>query len=185
MFYRFQLKEDPPSVSRPLWENFFRRRDPESQVLEILAGVPLFRDLNQRGLRFVRELMHIRNYREGEVVFEEGDPGQGMYIILEGEVKVLLRGNQKGEEVEIVRLKTGDFFGEFSLIDESPRSATVVATTPSRLGGFFRPDLKELVERNPRHGVKVLWNLAQVLTERLRRSNDELRRLRGLVDSSR
>lgn len=168
-------------MSYALWNNFFRRKDPEAQILEILSQVPLFRELSQQGLRFVRELMHIREYQAGEVVFEEGEPGQGMYVILEGEVRVVLRDREG--EVEIVRLKSGDFFGEFSLIDEAPRSATVIATKPTRLGGFFRPDLKELLERNPRQGVKVLWNLAEVLTDRLRHSNEEIRRLRQALGS--
>lgn len=163
-------------MTRFLWENFFRRKDEEAAILEILSGVPLFRDLSSQGIRFIRELMHIRFYQEGETIFEEGEPGHGMYVVLEGEVKVVLK--DKRGEVEILRLGKGDFFGEFSLIDEAPRSATVIATVPTRLGGFFRPDLKELVERNPRQGVKVLWNLALVLAERLRQSNQELRRLR-------
>lgn len=162
---------------RSLWLNFFRAADQEDSLMQHLEKVFIFRDLDRRDLRLIRELMHVRSYRPGEVVFFEGQPGSGMYLIMEGEVRIVL--NYGGEqEIELVRLREGDFFGEFSLIDEAPRSATVVAAAETRLGGFFRPNLMELIERKPRQGVRIVLNLSEVLTERLRRTNSELRETR-------
>ncbi len=160
-----------------LWENFFRPKGDRDVVSEHLANTVVFRDLGSRALRQIRELVHIRDYAKDDVVFFEGQPGSGMYTILSGAVRIVLNYGRDGE-TELVRLGPGDFFGELSLLDEAPRSATVVATGPTRLGGFFRPDLMDLVGRQPRIGVKILLNLSEVLSERLRRTNIELKAAR-------
>lgn len=157
-----------------LWQNWFRNRDPEEGLLRVLAQVPVFADLRPEGLRQIREMMHIRNYADGEPVFYEGQPGTGMYVIISGTVRILLHYGQE-DEIEIVRLGPGDFFGEFSLLDEAPRSATCVAVESTELGGFFRSDLMELIERQPRMGVDIVLRLAEVVAERLRHTNADLR----------
>lgn len=160
-----------------LWTNFFRPKNPEDELFDLISKVFIFRDVSRRDLKLIRELMHIRSYAPQEVVFFEGQPGSGMYIIIEGEVRIVLNYG-KEREIELVKLKSGDFFGEFSLIDEAPRSATVVTSAATKLGGFFRPDLMDLIERNPRQGVKIVLNLSEVLTERLRHTNSDLRSAR-------
>ena len=164
-------------ASDSLWSNFFRPKNEEDDLASLLAKVFIFRDLGRRDLRLIRELMHVRDYAPQEVVFFEGQPGSGMYIIMEGEVRIVLN-YAKPNEIELVKLRPGDFFGEFSLIDEAPRSATVVTSLPTKLGGFFRPDLLDLIERNPGQGVKIVLNLSEVLTERLRHTNSDLRTAR-------
>lgn len=160
-----------------LWENFFRPQAGRDAVIEHLAATAVFRDLGWRALRQIREMVHIREYSKDDVVFFEGQPGSGMYTVLSGGVRIVLNYARENE-TELVRLGPGDFFGELSLLDEAPRSATVVAIGPTRLGGFFRPDLMELINRQPRIGVKILLNLSAVLSERLRRTNIELRAAR-------
>jgi CRP-like cAMP-binding protein len=161
----------------PLWKNFFRKPDPRKEILKILKEVPLFANFSIRELKSIQELIHFRSFKAKECVFREGDPGYGLYTVLEGEVRVVLKYGQP-DEIEIVRLKRGDFFGEFSLLDHAPRSATVESVGQTLLGGFFYPDLKELLDRNPSLAARFLWNLSRVLTERLRQTNEELRKVK-------
>lgn len=167
--------------SASLWRNFFAPKDEQKTLRKLLQQVFVFRDLNSRDLRLILELMHERVYGPNEVVFFEGQPGSGMYIIISGEVRVVLNYG-RANELELLRLQSEDFFGELSLIDEAPRSATIVTTTRTHLGGFFRPDLLDFIQRNPRQGVRILLNLSEVLAERLRRTTHELRDARQALE---
>jgi CRP-like cAMP-binding protein len=164
--------------SRSLWDNFFRQRDDRGDVTKALARVPVFKNLNRGELALVRKMIHLRQYQSGEVVFAEGQPGTGMYVIVSGRVDVVLNYRQ-ADEIVLAHLGDGDFFGDMSLLDESPRSALALATEPAELAGFFRSDLFDLIDKNPRTGNKILLGLAEVLGGRLRATNSELRRLSG------
>ena len=67
----------------------------------------------------------------------------------------------------------GGFFGEISLLDEHPRSASAIAKTPCKIFGFFQPDLFSLIDRDPRLGVKIVIRLARMIGARLRRANEQ------------
>jgi len=95
-----------------------------------------------------------------------------MFIIISGSVEIYL--DSDGSKKVLAELKEQDFFGEIALLDTEPRSAGAVATAPSTLLGFFRPDLLSLMERNPALSSKILTNLGAVLAERLRKTNQLL-----------
>ncbi|GIS54403.1 hypothetical protein Ct9H90mP29_14450 [bacterium] len=95
-----------------------------------------------------------------------------MYVILDGAVEI--KDPESG--TIFASLETGDFFGELALLDEEPRSASAHAIQPSRLIGFFRTDLLTLMKIYPELGNKIMLNLARVLGERLRKTNEELAR---------
>lgn len=163
--------------SKSLWNNIFRQREEASDITASLARVPIFKTLSKRELTLVRNLVHLRKYQPDEVIFMEGQPGTGMYLITAGQVTITL--NYKREnQIELAKLREGDFFGELSLLDESPRSASAVAVGPTELAGFFRSDLMDLIEKAPLLGNKIAMALAEVLGERLRATNRELRALR-------
>lgn len=166
--------------SNSLWTNIFRQREEQGDVTTILSRVPIFKNLSGRELTLVRNLIHMRKYQPEEVIFMEGQPGTGMYLITQGGVSITLN-HKKESQIELARLKDGDFFGELSLLDESPRSATAVAHGATELAGFFRPDLMDLIEKSPVIGNKIVLALAEVLGERLRATNHELRQLRQRV----
>ena len=157
-----------------LWKNWFRHADPEEGILLILQKVPIFQGLSIKEMRQIREMMHIRHFGDQEPVFLEGEPGTGMYVVVKGTVRVVLHYKET-DEVELVRLEAGDFFGELSLLDESPRSATCVVEGATELGGFFRSDLMDLVDRQPTTGTKIILRIAEVIAERLRQTNADLR----------
>ena len=104
-----------------------------------------------------------------------------MYVIHKGEIIIKLV-DPKGNEKELATLKEGDFFGELALLDESPRSAFAVAKTDCSLIGFFRPDLFELIKKNPNAGIKILLKLAEIIGERLRMTNKQVGQLKADVD---
>ena len=157
-----------------IWENFFRRDGKEySETTMAFRQVPIFADLKQRELRDIEKIVHQREYRSGEAIFHQGDPGLGMYIILKGKVQIV---NTENPDNLIVysELSDGDFFGDLSLVDESDRSATALATTDTRVVAFFRSELTDILTRFPSLGNKILMNLAKVTAQRLRKTNDLL-----------
>lgn len=147
------------------------RTEEKEKIFSILEKIFLFKELNWLELKKIETIIHERSYMPGEVIFNEGDSSEGMYVIKDGAVDVV-RGTPT-KEVKLGSLKSGDFFGEVSLLDEFPRSATVKATEKTEVLGFFRPDLLGLISREPRIGSKILLSLAKMMGERLRRGTTE------------
>jgi CRP-like cAMP-binding protein len=166
------------------WGNIFKPRGDEHEpILSILRKIPVFADLKPREIREFERILHRREFKKGEIVFHEGEPGVGMYIIYRGCVGVYKNRPDGGEEL-LAELREGEFFGEMALLDESPRSATARALEPSIILGLFQPDLFDLIERKPKLGNKILLNLAHIIGERLRRTNEELEQLRRKLTES-
>jgi len=158
-------------VVDPFWSNIFKRSgDDEVDLYEMLKAIPIFQDLNRREFRKVEGILHRRSWGSDEAIVNEGDPGVGMYIITTGEVKITQRG-EDGSIQDLATLGSGDFFGEQALLDESPRTASAIAVDPCKVIGFFRPDLLELIESNPRLGLKIVMRLSQMISMRLRQTN--------------
>ncbi len=178
------MDEQAP-VRNSLWENFFRNREKEDDNVEdLLSEVPIFSQLTRRELRQVSLIVHRRQYAERECVFTQGDPGLGMYVIEKGEVEIIFC-DETGREKRLALLESGDFFGELSLLDESTRSATAIAKTESKIIGFFRPDLINLLSRSPKSGTKILFKLGEVIGTRLRVTNEQLGKLNAELEKTR
>ncbi|MFH0991759.1 MAG: cyclic nucleotide-binding domain-containing protein [bacterium] len=165
-----------------LWKNIFSRGDtPDGSTEALLSHVPAFGALSPRELKEVAAIVHKREYQSGEHVFFQNDPGLGMYIIRSGEVSITI-SEKEGEQKELALLREGDFFGELALLDESPRSATAICKTNCSLIGFFRPDLFELIEKETDLGVKIILKLAEIVAERLRKTDIELSKVKSQLD---
>ncbi|MEW6752544.1 MAG: cyclic nucleotide-binding domain-containing protein, partial [Candidatus Latescibacterota bacterium] len=143
----------------------------------LLREVPIFGDLSRRELGSVAAVLHRRSVAAGEVVVREGEAGVGMYVILQGQVRIVQRADDGASQV-LATLGPGDFFGEQALLDESPRTATAVASSPCDVVGLFRPDLLDLIEGAPRLGLKIVLRLSQMMSARLRYTNRLLREAR-------
>ena len=158
-----------------LWGNVFRKQQTHNQsIYNVLSNIPIFKDLNKKELKAIERILHRRTYHSEEIIFNEGDPGVGMYIIEMGRVNITLGKKQKLLAV----LSEGEFFGEMALLSEIPRTATATAVVETKMLGFFQSDLFGLVETNPRMGNKILHRLAQMIAERLRFSNLENQQLK-------
>jgi CRP-like cAMP-binding protein len=170
------------SMDNALWRNLFSQRViREGTIEEVLSKVPAFANLAPRELKEVAAIVHKREYRAGEPVFYQGDPGLGMYIVKDGEVSIVIQGKD-GNERELALFGDGDFFGELALLDESPRSANAVCKTECTLIGFFRPDLFELIEKNTTLGIKIVLKLAEIVAQRLRHTDKELSKVKSQIE---
>ena len=158
-----------------MWGNIFRQNvKKEDSIYTVLSKIPIFTDLNKKELKAVERILHHRTYNVDEIIFNEGDPGVGMYIIVRGHINISF-----GKEGKLLAvLSNGEFFGEIALLSETPRTATATAAIETDMLGFFQSDLFTLLETNPRTGNKILHRLAQMIADRLRFSNLENQQLK-------
>jgi CRP-like cAMP-binding protein len=153
------------------------RRNGKSPRLEKLRGLSLFMDLAPAELKIVDALIHEREYLKDEIVFDEGEEGQAIYIVLDGSIIICRQGQP--ETGLLARLGPGTFFGELALLENLPRAAQARAAENCRLAVFFRADFLGLMET---HGViasKISLRLARDMGQRLReagRSNGTIHR---------
>jgi len=154
-----------------LWGNIFKvRQKKEDAIHDILKRVPIFEDFGGRDLDRIERILHRRQYGQDEVIFLQGQPGLGMYIIEEGTIEIL----SEPDKVHLAELHSGEFFGELALLDDSPRTATAVALTNCKMLCLFQPDLLDLIDRNRRLGIKILFRLASTIGQRLKKTNEYL-----------
>ncbi len=176
------MAEAKAASGASIWKNVFSGRSVrKGSAEELLSRVPAFKMLSPRELKEVAAIVHRREYRSGEPVFYQGDPGLGMYIIQDGSVAITIAGKD-GEQQELVTLTEGDFFGELALLDESPRSANALCKDDCSLIGFFRPDLFDLIEKKSSLGIKIVLQLAEIVATRLRNTDKELTKLKDLIE---
>lgn len=141
-------------------------------MVDILKRVSLFHGLEDSQLSKIVEYLEEKKYEKGEIIFEEGSPGNSLFIINRGRVEVRLK---RGDLVLVLaELDDSSFFGELSLISDAPRSATCTALKDTTLYLLRREDFWKIVEKDPRIGVTVLKNLAWELADRIRETNKNL-----------
>jgi len=125
-------------------------RRTKRQTATALAGVPLFSDFSKRELNRLAADTDELIFGPGEAIVREGDLGETMFVVLEGEGKVLRSGRKVGTVLP------GDFFGELAAIDAQPRSASVAAVTRLRVLRLFRRHLMALLKDEPQVTLKLL-----------------------------
>lgn len=131
-----------------------------------LGGIYLFQGMSPESLRALGARLRPLNYRQGTIVFGKDDPGQTCFIILDGLVKIYVT-SEDGQEVVLSILKTGEVFGELSLLDGVPRSASAIAMENSRVLALNRNDFLDFVRETPEAAMAVL----SVLSGRLRQAD--------------
>jgi CRP/FNR family cyclic AMP-dependent transcriptional regulator len=172
-----------------VWENIFRRSNKKDDVRQALRSNILFSDLSDRELSLLSSLVHLRRYLADEHVFRQGEVGVGMYIVLRGRVDVYVSDPSPAidskREIFVTQLVSDDFFGELSLAEENGRrTANAVAREESHLIGFFKPDLTDILHRNPQMGLKIVCRLAEVLGRRLKETTEKVSELRRAIKES-
>jgi len=131
-----------------------------------LHGASLFRSLKPLELKFVDGLMHERRYLKDEIIFDEGEEGQALYLVMSGRVQ-LSRGPEGSLRLQ-TELGPGSFFGDLALLDNSPRSAQARALDACEMAVFFRDDFLALMETDAVIGYKISLALARHIGQRLR-----------------
>lgn len=139
---------------------------------QAIKNVPLFSELTDQELNLLAASGSRQKFRDKNVIFQEGDSGEVLFIILSGKVKVLLTG-KNGQEFILSHLGPGNFFGEMAILESAPRSASVITAEPSEFFLLGRKELKELLTNHPDIAMKILKNLSQ----RLRKVSEQVRSL--------
>ncbi|GAA2211848.1 Crp/Fnr family transcriptional regulator [Nonomuraea monospora] len=117
-------------------------------VAAVLAEIPLFRVLGENGIQSTARAGIARRYRSGQIIFHQGDPGESLYVLLDGLVKVVFT-TEHGDEIVLNMLRRGDTFGEMALLDGSPRSASIVTVRAAWVFALPRARLLELMREHP------------------------------------
>jgi CRP-like cAMP-binding protein len=132
--------------------------------------VPFFSGLDAAGLETIGRTVRTRRFRRGEVIFHQGDPGDALFIVMNGGIKISLPSDM-GDEAILATLRSGDVFGELALLDGAPRSATATAIEPTETLVLPRAQFRELIATEPAVRDALLASIA-----------GELRRLTNHVE---
>ena len=138
--------------------------------LEALRSVPLFRNLDDRAAFELCNLLTVREAAGGTSLFHRGDPGDAMYLIETGRVRISVK-DADGHDATLADLHDGEFFGEMAILDEQPRSADATVTTNTRLAVLSRDDFRNFLHANPDIALGILT----AMIHRLRRTDELLR----------
>jgi CRP-like cAMP-binding protein len=142
-----------------------------AETLAFLREVRLFKDIAGPELAALGDSMRDRSLKRGQVLCREGDPGEEMFVVRRGSFVISKPVTGRVEQV-LARIGPGDFFGEMSLFDRAPRSATIQADTDAALLVLDRESLQRMIEQSPRAAAAFFYALVQVFIERLRASGD-------------
>ncbi|PIP69445.1 MAG: hypothetical protein COW90_10595, partial [Nitrospirae bacterium CG22_combo_CG10-13_8_21_14_all_44_11] len=155
-------------------------KDKRALIERFLKEIPVFKSLPDNYLsRFARDFI-VLQAKKGETVFYQSDSSADLYIVLEGAVRASLL-NQEGHELVLAAFDKGDFFGEMSLLDGKPRSATMIAAEDSILGMLKRERFLSAVKDDPMIAIDLL----SALVQRLRMADDMIESLAFLDVSQR
>lgn len=137
-----------------------------------LRQVSLFSDLSDKDLRELESVVRERSFRKNEVIFHAQEPGNALFVIKRGRVKISM-DDRSGKEIILRILEAGDFFGEMSLLDDEPRSATVSSLEPCQALILFREPFLRFIPRHP----EVVMKMLTALSRRLRKADEKISRL--------
>lgn len=133
---------------------------------EFLARVPIFANCTADEIVAIAAVAQGSSFQPGQIIVTQGTPGQAFYLIISGRVEILRDGKSLGA------FGPGDFFGEMSLLDQAPRSATIRAIDPTDCMMLSSWDFKGLLEKHPSIAIKLL----EVLSRRLRVADERIGR---------
>lgn len=156
-------------------------KDKHTKLIEkFLKELVIFKSLSDRHIEQLAKDFVVFQVKKGNTIFYQSDSSTDLYIILEGVVRATLL-NQNGEELVLASFEQGNFFGEMSLLDGKPRSATIVAAEDSTLGMFKREKFISAIKNDP----TIATDLLSALVQRLRTANDMIESLAFLDVSQR
>ena len=148
----------------------------EDFAREALEGCVLFQHVDVQGLDACLACLRLRRFKRDETVFHQGDPGDALYIVASGRVKVVLPSPDASEGAILATLARGQFFGELAMLDGQPHSADVVAIEPTETLVLGRVDFERLFESEP----SIRRSLVLALARELRRLTDHVEALHFL-----
>ncbi len=143
-------------------------------IIETKDKLQVFQLLNEDELNTIIPYFELVNYKAGETLFKEGDPGDYFAIVLSGKLEVTKETEFKGKSIVLAVLGKGSFTGELAMLDEQVRSATVVAPVDSELFVLKRDTLDKFMQEHPHVGIKILKGIVRTMSLRLRKSVERM-----------
>lgn len=140
-----------------------------SNTVAKIRGLSLFNEFTDTELDAFADLVDCACYTDGQMIVKQDEPGDSMFVIVEGTVKVIHRSDNR--EIELAALVAGDFFGELALVDEGPRSADVLASGNVQMLAVSQATIRALAGVYPSASFKLLVAVGRVLVARLRQGN--------------
>ncbi|PKM81568.1 MAG: Crp/Fnr family transcriptional regulator [Firmicutes bacterium HGW-Firmicutes-14] len=137
-----------------------------------LEKIPLFRDLPREDIQAVSRLARVRKYKKNMIIFMEGEPGDAVYFVISGKVKIYMM-TEDGKEQILHILQHGDLFAEVALIDRGPYPATAEMIEDGQIGMLMNDDVEEFLLTNPELSLKLL----RLMSKRLRLAQIQVRDL--------
>jgi CRP/FNR family transcriptional regulator, cyclic AMP receptor protein len=144
--------------------------------LELLQSSALFRGCNRESLEVVLGMFQERQIRQNSTIFTENMPAEALYIVKSGNVRITMMAGE-GEEMPLLLLGPGEFFGELSLLQETNRLVTARAVTPVDVLVLTRKDFHSLLDLEPQAGAKILLVIAKLLAMRVKVYSERLKEL--------
>lgn len=160
------------SLPRPLVAPAAAQAEDPARIRATIARAPLFTQLPIAAIEDLSNRITVRKVAAGSAVVAQDEPGDAMFVIMTGRVKVVMFG-ESGREVTLSLLRTGDSFGEMSLFDQGPRSAHCLAIEPTTLLTLTRDELMRHIQAHPRTAI----NLVSEMARRLRRADETIAQL--------
>jgi CRP-like cAMP-binding protein len=141
-------------------------------TLASLKDSPLFADLSDADIEILGGFFNVKDLAEGMTIFVENMPGESLYLIQQGVVKIS-KMLAEGEEKILVVLGAEDVFGELAIFNDAPRLATARVAEKARLLSIRKADYESLCEQHPRLALKVTRNIVRVVSQRIREKDDD------------
>lgn len=166
-------QESMPQIKHSnFWANLFKMPASKNDLESVLLSMPPFKNLSRRDFKIFSEIVHFREYAPNEIIFAQGDPGIGFYIVYNGQVQIEKK-IENGNKYILANFTKGDFFGELAMLDEDVRSASAIAVTESKVAVIFKPDLDNFIEKYPRKGIHILKGMLVIIASRLKSLNQD------------
>ena len=144
------------------------------EYTKYLHSVSIFSDLDEAEIEKIAEICVERDFSRDEVIFVEHTEGDELFLILEGEVTIQLELTSEEDAMPLITLPKGDVFGELSVVDDAPRSATARCLTDCRLLVLNREDFNRVMESDHSLGYKVMYQVARLVSQRVRYTNQKI-----------
>ena len=168
-------KSPEQTVIDPEWVNLFAETKAETgkeSLVRILGTIPILSLLRASELKLLSRIVHVRTFDQGETVIQRGARQSGFYLVRAGSVNIVRPGADGPRIVDT--LHPPALLGEFSLVDDAPRSTSIVAAETSELIGFFKPDLMDVLVTKPGMGCAILLRLAEKMSRNLNQDYQKL-----------
>jgi CRP-like cAMP-binding protein len=146
----------------------------EKSTVDFLKEVSLFDGIQDKALSQIFKLGKVQNYRAGQIIIQEGQKGGNLHIVINGRFEVSKAGKTLGTKKYLADISRGSIFGEMSVFDDAPYSATVKAREDCSIHVIKGEDFKTFLKKNPDLAYEVFCTLISLISSRLRRTNSAL-----------